>query len=86
MNALLRFRRRHLLTQEDAAKVVGIAGSTWRQLEVGYRGREPSPALLLHLAALDRLAESSRDRFAENNLEWPTLKELSHGDDDTRGP
>jgi DNA-binding XRE family transcriptional regulator len=60
---LARFRRRHCLTQAEAAAAVGIGSSTWRQLEGGWRGREPPRSLLLHLAALDALASSE--------LDWP---------------
>ena len=53
---LLAFRRRHRLTQSQAAKLVGIGPSTWRQIETGWTGRRPTASLLAHPAALDRLA------------------------------
>ena len=66
--ALTRFRNRHLLTHAEAAKAVGMGLSTWRQLEVGYRGRAAPVTLRLLLAALDRLAE--------HRLDWPTQEGL----------
>jgi len=53
---LLAFRNRHLLTQEQAADLVKIAPSTWRQIEREWRGRRPTASLLAHLATLDELA------------------------------
>jgi DNA-binding XRE family transcriptional regulator len=64
---LSRFRKRHLLTQAEAAAVVGVGSSTWRQLEGGWRGRQPPRSLLLHLAALDELAR--------REIDWPKGEE-----------
>ena len=72
------FRRRHFLTQQEAAKAVGVGLSTWRQIERGFRGRAPPPSLLAHLAALNLLAA--------NDLPWPTPTWTKHGHDDAERP
>ena len=62
-NELAAFRRRHLLTQEQAAAAVAVSLSTWCQLERGYRGRRPTASLLRLLEALDRLRR--------HGIPWP---------------
>ena len=76
MNELKRFRRRHLLSQVQAARAVGIGHSSWRQQETGFRGREPILSLILHLRALDTLAEQS--------IPWPDAERIYNVEDDQR--
>jgi DNA-binding XRE family transcriptional regulator len=71
---LCAFRRRHCLTQAEAAAAVGVGLSTWRQLEREWQGRRPSPQFLAHLAALDALTK--------HHLKWPEPARSTHVDDD----
>jgi DNA-binding XRE family transcriptional regulator len=74
MISLYAFRRRHDLTQREAAATVGIGLSTWRQIERGFRGRKPPAWLLNHLAALDALARKG--------IDWPQPTRIEHAADD----
>ena len=73
-NELGRFRKRHSLSQREAAELVGVGLSTWQQLERGFRDRRPSLQLIRHLEALDVIAVKG--------LPWPSHTGENHGDDD----
>lgn len=76
MEPLAAFRRRHLLTQQEAADVIGIGLSTWRQIECRWQGRKAPPWLLNHLRALDLLAHHA--------IAWPEPTRTRNGPDDQR--